>query len=221
MTLTWRLLQLADSGFPSGGFAHSAGLEVAVLLGELPDPARLDSWVRAHLWSVGHGSLPFVGAAHDDPGELARLDGLDDAFLTNHVANRASRTQGRAFLATCARVFDEPALLALAERVRAAEVAAHLAPLFGATLSELGLARKDALSLHLLLALRSVSSAAVRLGVVGPHEAQRLQRRHAETMDAVLGACSTLRPEVAASAAPLQDVFGAAHDRLHARLFQS
>ncbi|MDP9036991.1 MAG: urease accessory protein UreF [Myxococcota bacterium] len=219
--MTWRLLQLADSGFPSGGFAHSAGLEVAVLIGELSDPARLDSWVRAHLWSTGHGSLPFVGAAHDEPAELARLGGLVDAFLTNHVANRASRTQGRAFLATCARVFDEPALLPLARRLRATEVAAHFAPVFGATLAELGLSRQDALSVHLLIALRNAASAAVRLGVVGPHEAQRLQRRHAETMEAVLAACASLRPEVAASAAPLQDVFGAAHDRLHTRLFQS
>ncbi len=214
-------MQLADSAFPTGGFAHSSGLEVAAHLGELTDTSRVEAWVLSYLWNVGQTSLPFVGAAHDEPRDIGRIDALVDAFLTSHVANRASRTQGRAFLATCTRVFDEPGLPQLAARVRAGGLAAHLAPVFGATLAELGLSRGDALSLHLLLALRSIASAAVRLGVIGPHEAQRLQRRHAGTMDAVLAACHALRPDDAATAAPLLDVFGAAHDRLHARLFQS
>lgn len=221
MSLNWRFLQLADSGFPTGGFAHSAGLEVAALLGEPADPPGLDVWVRSHLWNVGHASLPFVAAAHDDASRLSRLDAWVDAFLTSHVANRASRTQGRAFLATCARVFEEPSLLPIVARVRGGEVSAHFAPVFGATLKNLGLRRVEALSLHLLFALRGVASAAVRLGIIGPHEGQRLQCRHARTMDEVLAGCQALPPEGAATTAPLQDVFGAAHDRLQARLFQS
>jgi urease accessory protein len=221
MATRWQVLQIADSGFPTGGFAHSAGLEAALQLGEARTACGLDAYVRAHLWNVGSASLPFVAAAHDDPAAAWSLDGRLDAQLTNHVANRASRTQGRAFLATCSRVFDEGLVAVLADRAASRDVPAHLAPMFGAALAALSVARHDALALHLLLALRGVASAAVRLGVVGPHEAQRLQSRHAATIDAVIAECAGLRPDEAASAAPLLDIFGAMHDQLCARLFQS
>jgi urease accessory protein len=219
--LPWRLLQLADSAFPAGGFAHSAGLEAASHLGEARAPGRLDAFVRAHLWNVGTASVPFVGAAHDSPDRVWALDAQVDAFLVSHVANRASRTQGRAFAATCARVFEAPRLAALASGARARPATAHYAPVFGAAVASIGVGRRETLALHMYLALRGVSSAAVRLGLVGPLEAQRLQERHGPTIDLVLGECSALGPDEAATSAPLLDVLGATHDRLYARLFQS
>jgi urease accessory protein len=219
--IRWRLLQLADSGFPTGGFAHSGGLEAAVHLGEARTPAELDAHIRAYLWNVGKASLPFVAAAHDPAHDFTELDALVDATLTSHVSNRASRTLGRALLATCARVFDEPRVALLAARARARELLAHFAPAFGAALSALGIDRHETLAIHLYLGLRGVTSAAVRLGVVGPLEAQRLLQRHGATLDEVLAACQDLRPEEAATVSPLIDIFGATHDRLYARLFQS
>jgi urease accessory protein len=218
---SWRILQIADSAFPTGGFAHSAGLEAAMAHGEAATPAALDTYVASHLWNAGHASMPFVAAAHDRPAEVAALCEWNDATLTSHVANRASRTQARAFLATCAQVFAEPAVVDLADRARRREHTAHVAPVFGAVLRALGVARGDTLALHLHLALRGLISAAIRLGAVGPLEAQRFHVRHGATLDAVLAQCSSLRPEDAATVAPLQDVFGATHDSLYARLFQS
>jgi urease accessory protein len=219
--ISWRVLQIADSAFPTGGFAHSAGLEAATQLGAARTSDQLDTYIRVHLWNVGNASLPFVAAAYDQPDEVWAMDARIDAFLTNHVANRASRTQGRAFVATCARVFDEPPLASFAARGRTRAVTAHFAPLFGASLAVLAIERRDALALHLYLALRGVALAAVRLGVVGPHEAQRLLERHATTLDVVLMQCASLRADDAATTAPLVDIFGATHDRLYSRLFQS
>ncbi|HLK39323.1 MAG TPA: urease accessory UreF family protein [Polyangiaceae bacterium] len=217
----WRVLQVADSAFPTGGFAHSAGLEAAVHAGEARTSERLESWLHAHLWNVGTSSLPFVAATHDRPFDVWAIDALADAQMTNHVANRASRTQGRAFAATCARVFDEQAVAELARAAASRSVASHLAPVFGAVLALLGVDRREALALHLLLALRAITSAAIRLGLVGPHEAQRMQRRHTSALEEVVAACASLDPGEAANAAPLVDLFGATHDRLDSRLFQS
>lgn len=217
----WLVLQLADSAFPTGGFAHSAGLEAAVQLGLVRTVDDLDTYCRWHLWNTGHAALPFVGAAHDAPAEVWELDTIVDAMLSNHVANRASRTQGRALLATCARVFDSMAVTNLARRGRERGVFSHVAPMFGALMASLAIDRRETLALYLYTSARGVAAAGVRLGVVGPYEAQRLQQRNGGLMDDVVTRCETLGPREATTVVPLFDVAGATQDRLYARLFQS
>lgn len=249
----WLLLQLADSAFPVGGFAHSAGLEAAVQLGEVGPGPALASFVASALWQVGLGALPFVRAAHErrtsgaghdgargdgargadhdgargarsddaDVAGVAAVDDACDAFLVNHVANRASRTQGRAFLATSARVFPCADIRRLDAAVRARASAGHHAPMFGAALGALGVPCQEAQALYLHGALRGVVSAAVRLGLLGPLEAQRLQLESAPLLDAVLHGCEHRGLDEVAQPAPLLDLFGAAQDRLYSRLFQS
>jgi urease accessory protein len=221
-TICWRMLQIADSAFPVGGFAHSAGLEAMVQQGWPSTIDELDTYAAAHLWNVGHCSLPFVAAAYDAPADLAAIDSRLDALLSNHVANRASRTQGRAFVATCARVFEEADIRRLAESVHATTAfRSHFAPLFGAGMALLGLERRQALALHLHSALRGLLSAAVRLAVVGPHEAARIQDRRAPILETVLAECAELSLEQASTVVPVLDVVWATHDALYMRLFQS
>jgi urease accessory protein len=69
--------------------------------------------------------------------------------------------------------------------------------------------------------LRGVVSAAVRLGIVGPHAGQRLQGRQGATLERAIVSSSDSTVEQAASTAPVLDLLGALHDRLYARLFQS
>jgi urease accessory protein len=217
----WQILQFADSAFPSGGFAHSSGLEAAIRFGGVDDSEKLETFVHAAVWNTGHCTLPFVAAAHDDPRSVWELDARLDAQLTNHVTNRASRIQGRSFLSTCSEIL-EGSVGHLAERARHDRgLAVHLAPVFGATLAAAAVSRDDVLRLYLYIALRGIVSASVRLGLVGPHEGQRLQNRLGPTVDDVLASCGSLRIGQAATTAPVLDVFGALHDRLYARLFQS
>ncbi len=218
---SWLLLQLADSAFPAGGFAHSAGLEAAMQLGEVKGAAGARAFFEQALWQAGHGALPFVRAAHEAPEEVRAHDALCHAFLSSEVANRASRTAGRAFLATCAEVFDAAAIADLDAAVRRRELFAHQAPVFGAVTRALGVPREEALRLQLHLGLRGVASAAVRLGMLGPHEAQRIQHDLAGQLDAVLAACRDLPLSEIAQPAPLLDLFGSLHGHLYARLFQS
>jgi urease accessory protein len=118
-------------------------------------------------------------------------------------------------------VFDETGIASLFATVRARRVCAHLAPVFGAALAILGVERYDALALYLYLGLRASASAAIRLGIVGPHEAQRLQREMVPTLERVLGRCDAIPPLEAATVAPLLDIMGGAHDGIYSRLFQS
>jgi urease accessory protein len=213
----WILLQLADSALPTGGFVHSAGLESAFQQGEVPDLRR---FIRDALWLAGHSSLPLASAAHEHPESLGRLDARADAFLSSEVANRASRLQGRAFLEACARIFP-PEIAALREEAREAGLRCHFAPVFGAVLRTLGVGIGDAQQLILLLAARGLLQAAVRLGLAGTHESQRLLRELSQDLDDVLRRCADLREDDLAQTAPLADLFGAMHERLYSRLFQS
>jgi urease accessory protein len=64
-------------------------------------------------------------------------------------------------------------------------------------------------------------SAAVRLGIVGPLEAQRVQAQCAAVLDDVLAACSDIPLSEAAQTAPILDLMQGVQDRLYSRLFQS
>jgi urease accessory protein len=220
MGYPWRVLQLADSGFPTGGFAHSGGLEAAVQQGEVRGREGLERFARELLWQAGHGALPLLSEAWREPSTLAVLDARAEAFLTNHVANRASRTQGRAFLDTCSRIFPGP-VAPLRQAARAQGLRYHHSPLFGAVLRALDIELSDAQQLHLSLTLRGTLSAAVRMGLVGTHESHQLQHQCAPLLDEVLGACAGLGVESLAQTSPLLDLLGATHDRLYSRLFLS
>ena len=219
--MDWLVLQLADSAFPTGGFAHSGGLEAAWQLGAVRDAAALEDFVDAALWQAGHAVLPLANAAFDGALPLAELDARCDAFLSNHVANRASRIQGRSLAAAFEGSFPTPAVLALDRAVREARLRRHYAPLLGAFPRALGVERGAMQRLALFVALRGVVSAAVRLGIVGPHAAQGLQLRRHATLDRVLARCAALGADDLAQPAPLIDLFQSTHDRLYSRLFQS
>lgn len=208
----WLYLQLVDGAFPSGGFAHSQGLEAAMHLRGTID---VDGFLGESLLQVAHSALPFVRAACEDPTRLPALDVLFDAQCTNHVTNRASRAQGRAFASTCARIFDAAATVA----AHARNAPAHQAPIFGAVFGTLGLTPREAQTGFLHGSARGVLSAAVRLGLVGPLEAQRILAD--APLERVLADCMHLEPAECAQAAPLVELFGALHDRLDGRLFQS
>lgn len=212
--MSWRLVQIADSGFPAGGFAHSGGLEAAIALGHVRGEARVEAFATATLWQVGTFALAFVRAAHaaGAASELARLDERCDRAQSGHVTRRASRTQGRAWMHACDEAFGV---------ARPPLPIGHLPVAFGTTLRALGVTCDDALALHLQLVARGVLSAAVRLGAMGPNAAQRAQDRLGAVASEVLAECSHRSVDQAAHSAPIEELFGNLHDTLSARMFQS
>lgn len=227
--MSWIVWQIADSAFPMGGFAHSSGLEAACQQGEVEGVAGLQAFLRAALHQAGHGSLPLVGRAFDDPAELAALDALCDAFLSSRVANRASRTQGRALLSACERALPLSSIRAIGDAARRPStglragqmVGPHFAPVFGALMRALGLERSATLALFLYITARGVLAAAVRLGVIGPYQAQHLQFELTPELERIFAECEHLTTSDLAQTAPLLDLWQSTHDRLYSRLFQS
>jgi urease accessory protein len=230
----WLFWQLADSAFPTGGFAHSTGLEAARHYGEIRNRTELNSYLETSLRQLGRSALPFVTAAYEEPERLDEFDRLCDVFLTNHVANRASRLQGRAFLTALERIFKpgpnstlSPAGNPAANgstpepRPMSATSFSHFAPVFGAGLRRLEVPRETTIRLFFFSHLRGLLAAAVRLNIIGPMEAQTVQHRLAAPAQQVARDCEKLSLTDIAQTAPLLDLWQGAQDRLYSRLFQS
>lgn len=224
--------QLADSAFPTGGFAHSAGLEAAWQHGEIRAREELLSFLEANLIQLGRAALPFVTAAWDQPEHFSEFDQLCDAFTTNHVGNRASRSQGRAFLTAVERIFfpntdsdRTRGIDAMSNRfekeIPFKPAFAHFAPTFGICLKRLNAERRPTLRLFAFNHLRGLTASAVRLNIVGPMEAQTLQHRLSRTIETILQNSEFLTLDDLAQTAPLLDLWQGAQDRLYSRLFQS
>ena len=215
----WLAWQVVDSAFPTGVFAHSWGLEAAWQQGEVPNTAALQRFLAASIQQTGFGSLPLLNAAYRQPDRWSELDELADVFLTNPVANRASRVQGRTLLSTAGRVWPSDDMTVLAASVDRG--CAHVAPLSGVVFQLIGLPVETARTAMLFGTARGVLSAAVRLGIIGSYEAQRMHHDAGRDLPQLLERCNGLAAEDVCQTAPVLDLLHSAHDRLYSRLFQS
>jgi urease accessory protein len=215
----WLAWQVVDSAFPTGVFAHSWGLEAAWHQGEVASLPALQQFLAASIQQTAFGALPLLNAAYRQPDRWLPLDELADAFLTNPVANRASRVQGRTLLSTAGRVWPSDEMTALAESVDRG--CAHVAPLSGIVFRLIGLPVETARTAMLFGTARGVLSAAVRLGIIGSYEAQRMHHGAGRDLPQLLERCHGLAAEDVCQTAPVWDILHSAHDGLYSRLFQS
>jgi urease accessory protein len=204
------LLQLGDSAFPTGSFAHSLGLEALSQLGLLHGSEALAARLSELVWNTATSALPFLNTAY--MCEWAEADQACDVFLSSQVANRASRAQGRAFLMAAEAMFSVE--LGLPRH-------AHVAPAMGATLARMGVSLDESRQLLLFGAVRAALSAAVRLGVIGPLHAQGVLYRLHPLLDEALAATAGWGSDDAVVVSPLVELAQSAQDRLYSRLFQS
>jgi urease accessory protein len=217
----WTFWQLADSAFPSGGFAHSAGLESASQQGLVTDARSLGWFLESMLQDSSRSIVPFLVAVHSSQQTLARVDEWCDAFLSNHVANRGSRVQGRSFLTAAEAAFEIAGIGELRERVAAGELAGHHAPLVGRVTSLLALPLRRTVAWYLYTQLRDVISAATRLNIIGPLAGQALISRFGRFVQHEVDGAIKRPVDEVASTSPLLELVATRHDQLYSRLFQS
>ena len=215
------LWQLADSAFPSGGFAHSGGLESVAQWGLIRDHRDLLDYLPIALYAVRDGQLPFVNAVISEPQEFEAVDRYCDAFLNSHVANRGSRRQGQSFLASAAKIFPVKEIQNIAASAHATKQPRHLPTVFGAVCGQLGVEAQNARRLFMFLSLRGWISSAVRLGIVGPIEGQSIQHSLGETCRSIADPFENTSIYSAAQCAPVLEVLQGTHDRMYSKLFQS
>ncbi|KAJ7527523.1 hypothetical protein O6H91_16G059300 [Diphasiastrum complanatum] len=225
MSSNWTLWQLLDSVFPTGGFAHSLGLEAAVQTGFVHDPSTLVSFITSTLENTAALLLPFVFVSNKLPRVdcWIHIDRLLHATLTNQVARRASCALGSALLRTATTVYVEIQEL---KKMRACAlnsgmVHCHHAAVFGVVTGLLAIDPLTSQRSYLFLSLRDCLSAATRLNLVGPLEAAAMQRSMSSLAERIVAKYANRPIEDAYQTAPLLDVVQGYHDNLFSRLFCS
>jgi urease accessory protein len=225
---TMELLQLADACFPSGGFAFSNGLESLAKLGYVKRMEDFRQYLDCHLEQLTSAELPFLNSAYaswDDPDARAprfRDVVLEwDAWTFMPSQRRGSLSQGQAWTRATEEAFDSPSVRAVRPRFLREKLPLHFLMVFAATLRAGSVSLEDSQSLLLHMALRDQLGAAVRLGLLGSLQAQKLHRVY-------IGVGEKYRAErrewgypMAMRAAPMIDLAQASHPNLYSKLFQS
>ncbi|MGH3799722.1 MAG: urease accessory protein UreF [Pseudonocardiaceae bacterium] len=215
---------------PTGGHAHSGGVEAAVERGLLPDEAGLALFLAGRLRGSGPvvAAVAAVGcllAADPAPAEWGRWDAAVSARIPSAALREASRAQGAALLRTARRVWPSAPLDALSATGRP-----HHPLVLGAVVAAAG---DDAgaaalLAVHHLLA--GACSAAVRLLGLDPIAVAAVQARAAGSAEQmVLAATRGAREAVAqrdtrllpSTGTPLPDLLAELHARMEVTLFAS
>lgn len=105
------------------------------------------------------------------------------------------------------------------------EISAHLAPLFGAVASRLGLSARQAAYVFVLAHVKAVVSAAVRVraGMIGPFQAQKVLASATvqDLVAAVIDREWETRPDEAGQTVPAMDLWIGRHEILYSRIFNS
>lgn len=228
---------MVDSLFPTGGFAHSLGLEAAMQEG-LVVASSLRSFLSASLHQSANFALPIVFSSHqifttagvDASALVASVLNLNKqaiALYSNHVARKASFAQGAALLRVALFTYGPsyPRVQLLStlrtEAKKRKHGGIHHAVLFGAVCALLDVKAEPTQRMFLYVTTRDVLSAATRLNLVGPLEAARLQFEMTPVLEQVFQTKKNRVVEDSYSSAPVLDLVQAMHDQLYTRIFNS
>jgi urease accessory protein len=226
-TSTFRLLQISDSAFPRGAFAHSLGLETYVQEEIISDADSLAEFIE-NVLSASVASLDGVYLREawnfSERENLAELMALDSSFsAARPVASLrdASKSVGRQFLRTAVGYVESDFLCRYESEVRAGGSPGHYALAFGVAVQTLGLSCEQALESYCYGVVSGLVGAAVRLVPLGQTDGQRVMAGLESVVARTVEKAMKRPLEEACSFGPGHEIRAMAHQRLYTRLFVS
>jgi urease accessory protein len=219
----YRLLAWLSPAFPIGAFSYSHGLEATTESGAVRDRTTLQAWIAA---IVAHGSgridADILRDSHHaaDAGHLAALALANRRGLAYRAtAELALETtaQGEAFLMTLRAAWPDDFLEAWAKKREDVCYAAAI----GAAAARAGILLGDALTGFLQAMAGNLVSAALRLGVIGQTDGQRILAALEPVVIEAAANAIARDPADFGAAAFAVDLASMAHETQYTRLFRS
>lgn len=217
------MLLLGDGRLPSGGHAHSGGLEEAVNAGRVRDVASLEGFLRGRLTTTGLAAAALAATSCSGAHSWEVLEAEADARTASPALRESSRRQGRQLLRTGLVLWPGPVLHGLA--AASGPAGPHHPVALGAVGRAAGLSPADAALVAAHGAVAGPASAAVRLLSLDPVATYALLARLGTEVDATAARASGLAGGPLASlpclTAPLLDIGAESHALREVALFAS
>jgi urease accessory protein len=210
--------------FPVGAFAYSHGLEWAHEAGDISDADDLRDWL-ATLVQRGalHNDAILLGAAYrvasqSDAQGLVEINELALAMATSRERWLEIATQGNAFLLAIRKSWP-CATLDLLDETSGDDVAYPVAVAVAAAGHNLPL--EATLDMFCLTFVSSIVSAAIRLGIIGQTDGQRVIASLLPGIHDTAHACASKDIDELGGSAFRSDLASLRHETQYTRLFRS
>ena len=219
------LLQVTDSAFPTGGYAHSVGFEQIVQLGLVRDAPTLAAYLHEHVWpALAYFELPVVrlsreAAWQEQIGELLALDEIVEASKGARELREASRALGRRRLATMQTINAASIPPGFARCLEDGRTPGHHAVVFGAALAHMPEAA--VLTAWSFQALSSLCLTAPKLLRIGQGAVQRLLAEALAGLESNIERSRHVSSEDLGWFDPALEIASMRHEIAHERLFIS
>ena len=217
------LLLLADSRFPTGAHAHSAGIEASHARGDVRSVADLEVFIDGRLLTTAPVDAAFAAAACAGAADLAELDHELVIRTPSPRLRTVSRTLGRQLLRPAERAWPDDRY----RELRAVHPDGPMQPVaLGVVAAAAGLTPNDAALCSLHHFVGAVTTAAIRLLGLDPFDVHAVGARLAPRLDelgATAAAQAATRPpsELPATTSVLADILAEHHATWEVRLFAS
>lgn len=221
------LLHFGDSAFPTGGYAHSFGLETYCQAGLVQSREDLERFLVAHLEgssgpcdaTAAVGVLAAV--AGDNLERFRAIDGMLEAMKPVREFREASRQMGRQTLRVAAALTGESRLVTYAGDVEKSLAPGHHAVAYGLAASALGWTPEATASAFLYSSTALLVGAALRLLPMGQLEGQRVLWGLHPVIERVARDAAARDVDDLWSFSPGIELAGIRHATLDMRLFRS
>ncbi|MCI0546045.1 MAG: hypothetical protein L0027_02035 [Candidatus Rokubacteria bacterium] len=221
------LLHFADSAFPTGGFAHSLGLETYCQTGLIRDGGGLEAFLRAELEGAAAPADATAAAAVLSAGQrrdLAACRELDetlDAMKPAVELRGASRQMGRQTLRVAHAVTGDRQLETYERLVEEGVAPGHQGVAVGLAGAALDWTAEAAAAVLLYSTASLLVGAGLRLLPLGQLEGQRILWALGPLVARLAAEAARRPPAELWSFAPGLEIQAMRHARLDQRLFRS